>query len=94
MFSCLRRDNLLLNALQQPLSFGEAQTKIADVAEITGPIDLHYIDTSAPACGLRLYQTHDPAHAFSPGRMSGRIIGHSGTTPNFCTVPGWPGISL
>lgn len=58
--------HLLLNAPQQPLSFVQAQTEIADLAEIAGSIDLHHIDASAPSCGTRLYQTHDPAHALFP----------------------------
>jgi hypothetical protein len=86
MFAGLGRDNLLLDALQQLLSFGQAQTKIADRVEITGPVDLHHIDAPAPTCGIRLHQTQDPAHAFSSGRISGRIIGHFGATPNFSTV--------
>jgi hypothetical protein len=88
MFAGLGRDNLLLDALQQLLSLGQAQTKIVDLVEIAGPVDLHHIDAPAPTCGIRLYQTHDPAHAFSPGGISGRIIDHSGDTPNFSAVPG------
>jgi hypothetical protein len=68
MFARLGCDNLLLDALQQLLSFGQAQTKIADRVEITGPVDLHHIDAPAPTCGIRLHQTQDPAHAFSSGR--------------------------
>ena len=64
MFAGLRRDNFLLNAPEQPLSFGQAQTEIADLGEIAGPVDLHHIDAPAPSCGTRLYQAYDPAHAF------------------------------
>jgi hypothetical protein len=87
MFARLGHDNLLLDALQQLLSFGQAQTEIADLVEIAGPVDLHHIDAPEPTCGIRLHQTQDPAHAFSPGRISGRIIGHFGATPNFSAVP-------
>jgi hypothetical protein len=74
---------LLLNALQQPLSFGRAQTWIADLA---GAVDLHDIDAPVPIRRTPLHQTHDPAHAFSPAELSGWIIGHSDAAPNFSTV--------
>jgi hypothetical protein len=37
----LHSDDLLLEACQQPLRFGQGQAEIGDIAEIIRPIDLH-----------------------------------------------------
>lgn len=82
MLVCLRRDNALLNIPQEPLPLGQAQTKIADLAEVAGPVDLHHIDAVAPPRGAHLNQTYDPAHVpLPPHKLRGRIIHHSSDPP-------------
>jgi hypothetical protein len=40
----LHGNDLLLQARQQQLPFGQGQTKVGDIAEIIGPVDRHHID--------------------------------------------------
>jgi uncharacterized protein YqjF (DUF2071 family) len=66
MLACLCRDLSPLNVAQELLPFGQAQTKIADLAEIAWPVDLHHVDTTAPPRGTRFDQAHNPTYAPLP----------------------------
>src|ERR1700758_1396416 len=60
-------DDLLLEAGQQQLRFGQGQTQIGDIAEIIGPIDLNDVCRLPLALSADLHQPHNPGHASTPG---------------------------
>ena len=60
-------DDLLLEACQQQLRFGQGQTQIGYITEIIGPVDLNDIRGLPLALSADLHQPHNPGHASTPG---------------------------
>jgi hypothetical protein len=63
----LRSDDLLLNARQQPLRFGQGQTQVGDIDEIIGLSDFHDVRARPLTLNPNLYQPQHPSHASSIG---------------------------
>jgi hypothetical protein len=82
----LRSDNLLLEACQQPLRFGQGQTQIGDVAEVIGAVDLHDVCARSLALSANLYQSYNPGHA-PPHPEQARKMPRGAYIPNLATVP-------
>jgi hypothetical protein len=68
------RDDLLLEASQQPLRFGHGQTQIGDFGEITGPFDLHDVSGLSITFSVDFYKPQNRGHASSPGQRTGTEI--------------------
>jgi hypothetical protein len=77
----LSRDNLLLEAGQQPLRFGQGQTQVGDIGEITEPLDLHNIRGRSLAFSTDLHRPHNPCHASTPGQRTNAKIPPLALTP-------------
>src|ERR1700759_3627641 len=60
-------DDLLLQAGQQQLRFGQGQTQIGAIAEIIGPVDLKDVCRLPLALSADWHQPHNPGHASTPG---------------------------
>src|SRR6201988_1541919 len=63
-------DDLLLEACQHQLRFGQGQTQIGDITEIIGPIDLNDVRGLPLALSASFYQPHNPGHASTPGQQT------------------------
>jgi hypothetical protein len=72
----LCRDDLLLEASQQPLRFRQGQTQVGDIGEITGPFDLHDVSGLSLTFSVDFHQPHNPGHASTPGQRIGAEIPH------------------
>src|SRR5580698_6606242 len=72
VISDLCRDDLLLEARQQPLRLGQGQTQVGDIGEITEPVDLHNIRGRSLAFSTDLHYPHNPGHASTPGQTPTR----------------------
>jgi hypothetical protein len=66
----LRGNDLLLEACQQQLPVGQGQTKIGDIAEIIGPVDLHHVGALLLTTSLGFHQPHNPSHASTPSHRT------------------------
>jgi hypothetical protein len=86
MVPSLHSDDLLLEACQQPLRFGQGQTQIGDVAEVIGAVDLHDVCARSLALSANLYQSYNPGHA-PPHPEQARKMPRGAYTPNLATVP-------
>src|SRR5215217_6849091 len=74
----LRSDDLLLEACQQPLRFGQGQ---AEIAEIIRPIDLHDVCARSLALSPDFHQSYNPGHA-PPHPEQARNMLPGAYTPN------------
>ena len=61
----LRGDDLPLDAGQEPLGLGQAQTQGGQVGEIVGPGDPHDVGAVFFALSPDAHQLHDPGHVAS-----------------------------
>jgi hypothetical protein len=75
------RDDLLLEASQQPLRFGQGQTQIGDIGEITGPFDLHDVSGLSLTFSVDFHQPQNPGHPSTPGQRTGAEIPPLTLTP-------------
>ncbi len=66
----LRRDDLLLEAGQQQLPFGQGQPEVGDITEIIGSVDLHDVDGLFLTVSRGFHQPHNPSHAPTPGQKT------------------------
>src|ERR1700744_174004 len=81
-------DDLLLEAGQQQLRFGQVQTQIGDIAEIIGPVDLNDVCRLTLALSADLHQPRNPGHASTPGQRTDAEIPPLGAhTPKLAAVP-------
>src|ERR1700756_446685 len=81
-------DDLLLEACQQQLRFGQGQTHSGDIAEIIGPVDLNDVRGLPLALSADLHQSHYPGHASTPGQRTDAEIPPLGAhTPKLAAVP-------
>jgi hypothetical protein len=62
MVPALRRSDCLLNAGQKLLAFRVRQTEIRKIAEITGAVDRHHVDTAGRTFDPALHQAQNPPH--------------------------------
>jgi len=62
----LRSHDLLLETRQQQLPFGQCQTEIGDIAEISRPVDRHDVDGPALTASSSFHQPQNPSHASIP----------------------------
>ena len=83
----LRGDDLLLEACQQLLPFGQGQTQIGDIAEIIGPIDLHDVRALPLTFSPGFHQPHNPSHASTPGQRTDAKIPLWRSHPQSCGSP-------
>ena len=61
----LRGDDLLLDAGQEPLAFGQGQPQAGQVGEIIRPDDLQDISAVFFSLSTEAHQSHDPGHVVS-----------------------------
>jgi hypothetical protein len=61
----LRGDDLLLDAGQEPLAFGQGQPQAGQVGEITRPGDLQDIGAVFFPLSAEAHQSHGPGHVVS-----------------------------
>jgi hypothetical protein len=71
----LRGSNILLNARQQLLRFGQRQTQVGEIAKTIRPTDLHNVETS----GLTIVdpgsnQSQHPFHPRTPSWQHTRPV--------------------
>jgi hypothetical protein len=83
----LLRDELLLDARQQQLSFGKGQAQIGDIAETIGPVNLHDVRALPIAFSPELDQPQNPRHASTPIEEQTQKYPFGARTPNFEPVP-------
>jgi hypothetical protein len=76
-----------LQACQHQLSFGHRQTKVGNIAEVIGAVDLHDVDPLLLAVSPNFHQPHSPSHAFAPNQRPDAKYPSSARTPNVETVP-------
>ena len=88
MASGLRGNDLLLNACQQQLPFGQGQTEVGEITEIIGSVDRHHIGGLVLTVSPGFHQPQNPSHASTPGQRSGHENTASALTPQ---SPGSPG---
>jgi hypothetical protein len=50
-----------------PLRFGQGQTEVGDIGEITGPFDLHDVSGLSLTFSVDFHQPQNPGHASTPG---------------------------
>jgi hypothetical protein len=84
----LRSDDILLNALQQLLRFGQRQPQVGELAKTIRPADLHHVETS----GLTInpLSTNRSIHSIreSPaGNIPDRSYRSDHNPPTVWTVP-------
>jgi hypothetical protein len=70
----LCRDDRLLEASQQPLCFGQGQTQVGDIGEITGPFYLHDVSGLFLTFSVDFHQPQNPGHPSTPGQKTGAEI--------------------
>ena len=61
----LAGDELLLDAGQEPLAFGQGQAQAGQVGEVPGLADLQDIGAVLFSLGSEAHQSHDPSHVAS-----------------------------
>src|SRR5208283_1552071 len=66
----LRRDDLLLEAGQQQLPFGQGQPQVGDITEIIRPVDLQDVGALSLTVSPGFHQPHNPSHAPTPDQRS------------------------
>src|SRR4051812_234908 len=83
----LRGDDLLLDAGQEPLAFGQGQSQIGDVDEAIGPANLHDVRARPLAFRPDFHQPKNPSHLPTLGQRTSAEIPDRRRTPNLATVP-------
>jgi len=83
----LRGDDLPLNARQQQLRFGQGQTQVGDINEITGPSDLHDVRARPLALSPDPHQPQHPSHASTLGQRTNAKIANWPPHPQSCDSP-------
>jgi len=78
MLPGLRGNDLPLNARKQPLRFGQGQSQVADVTEVTGLVDLQDVRARPLALSPGFHQPQHPGHASTLGQKTD------------AKVPNWP----
>src|SRR4051812_572526 len=87
MVAGLRGDHRLLDAGQQPLGLRQRQPQVRDVAEVTGPAELHQLDTARPAVSPRFHQLQRQTHPRPPSWLRPNWSYRSRThSPNLWTL--------
>src|SRR5208283_3954973 len=66
----LRRDDLLLEAGQQQLPFGQGHPYVGDITEIIRPVDLQDVGALSLTVSPGFHQPHNPSHAPTPDQRS------------------------
>jgi hypothetical protein len=66
----LRGDDLLLEAGQQQLPFGQGQPQVGDLTKIIGPVDLQDVSALFLIVSPDFHQSHNPSHAPTPDQRS------------------------
>src|SRR5208283_51066 len=66
----LRRDDLLLEAGQQQLPFGQGHPYVGDITEIIRPVDLQDVGALSLTVSPGFHQPHNPSHASTPDQRS------------------------
>jgi hypothetical protein len=86
--SGLLGDDLLLQACQQQLSFGQGRTQIGDIAEIIAAVDLYEVDALLLTIDPGRHQPHNPSQTTStPVRELTQKYPSGTRTPNLEAVP-------
>lgn len=83
----LRSHDLPLNTCEQQLRFGQGQTQIGDIDEITGPVDLHDVHARTLAPSPDFYQPQQPSHASTLGQRTNAKIPNWPPHPQSCDGP-------
>ena len=83
----LRRDDLPLDAGQEPLALGQGQAQAGQIGEVVRPGDPHDLRAALFARGADAHQLHDPGHAVSASDRPGWKVPFRTHTPNFAAVP-------
>src|SRR4051794_641330 len=89
----LRGDDLLLDAGQHQLRFGQGQTQISDIDEAIGTANLHDVRAPPLAFGPDFHQPQNPSHTSTLAQRTSAEIPDRRRTPNLATVPCWTALS-
>src|SRR5689334_331160 len=83
----LRSNDLLLQARQQPLPFGQGQAQVGDLTEIIRPVDRHDVYGLVLTVSRDFYQPHNPRHASTSGQKTDAQISLRRSHPQTCDGP-------
>ncbi|MFL5281391.1 MAG: hypothetical protein ACJ8AW_10430 [Rhodopila sp.] len=83
----LRGNDLLLEARQQQLSFGQGQPQVGDFTEIIRSVDRHDVDGVALTVSREFHQPHNPSHPSTSGQRTDAQIPLRRSHPQICDGP-------
>ena len=83
----LRGNDLLLQARQQQLPFGQGQTQVGDLTEIIRSVDRHDVNGLVLTVSREFHQPHNPSHPSTSGQRTDAKIPIRRSHPQTCDGP-------
>src|SRR3954470_23882462 len=83
----LRGNDLLVEARQQPLPFGQGQPQAGDLTEIIRSVDRHDVNRLVLTVSREFHQPHNPRHASTSDQRTDAKIPLRRSHPQTCDGP-------